>query len=299
MRRTILSRIFFASTLFFLIGLSPVFAQAPTTQAGGGVGAPTTQAGGAPLTDGTKGFQLQNPLTVNSICGLIQKLLSIVLSVGMPIAALFLAYAGFKFVLAKGNATALIKARDNLMYVFLGIFIFMAAWLLGQVILHDRVERFYEVLAGLLGAVHAAGGYRDYDAHQCCVAAVFADGIVNEIKLGGEFVGDDAALGLIPVINQALVVAAGDDVTVDVNGACGSGDIHASAFRGLPAGTGQAVLGRMRRLAGALAAEIGDEEVGAALGSGIPAGHDVVGLKNIELGLFDHAFLLKRPAAGR
>lgn len=94
---------------------------------------PANQGGNSIVNPGT-GFQIQNPINVDTICGLIQKILSILMSVGGPIAALFLAYSGFKFVLARGSPAKLTEAKRNLLYVFIGIFIFMAAWLLGQVI---------------------------------------------------------------------------------------------------------------------------------------------------------------------
>ena len=86
------------------------------------------------VQDGSIGFSIENPLAVKSICGLIQKLLSLFLSIGMPVAAVFLAWAGFKFVMARGNPGELGKAKTNLWYVFVGVFIFLASWLLGQVI---------------------------------------------------------------------------------------------------------------------------------------------------------------------
>ena len=47
---------------------------------------------------------------------------------------LFIVWAGFKFVLARGNSTALQEARKNLMYTLIGIGIFLGAWLIAMVI---------------------------------------------------------------------------------------------------------------------------------------------------------------------
>ncbi len=77
---------------------------------------------------------LQNPLNVTSICGLLQAILSAILTIGTPVAVLFLIYAGFKFVTARGNSEALVKARENLLYVCIGIALFIGAWVLGQII---------------------------------------------------------------------------------------------------------------------------------------------------------------------
>lgn len=79
-------------------------------------------------------FRLTNPLQITSFCQLIQKLLEVLTIFGIPIATLFVVYAGFKLVIARGNPEELKKARLNLFYTFIGIAIFLGAVLLGQVI---------------------------------------------------------------------------------------------------------------------------------------------------------------------
>ncbi len=75
-----------------------------------------------------------NPLGVNSICGLIKALLGAAIAIGIPIAVLFIVYAGLKFVLARGNGERLAEARTNFLYTVIGIAIFLGAWLLASVI---------------------------------------------------------------------------------------------------------------------------------------------------------------------
>jgi hypothetical protein len=75
-----------------------------------------------------------NPLGVTTFCGLIKALLSAAVAIGIPIAVLFIVWAGLKFVLAKGNSTKLTEARTNMLYTVIGIGIFLGAWLLVMVI---------------------------------------------------------------------------------------------------------------------------------------------------------------------
>jgi hypothetical protein len=75
-----------------------------------------------------------NPLGVTSFCGLIKALLSAAVAIGIPIAVLFIVWAGLKFVLARGNPEALKTARTNMLYTVIGIGIFLGAWLLAMVI---------------------------------------------------------------------------------------------------------------------------------------------------------------------
>ncbi len=151
----------FAFTIFsgvFLVGQKPAVAQvdngswdSPTSGGGssnptpgGGATSPTVGGGSTnPTTGGGRvgnapnpgiGFQLQNPLNVGTICGLIKKVLNVILGLGIPIAMLFLVYAGFMFVKAKGNPGEIKKAKENLMYIIFGTALFLGAWLLGQLV---------------------------------------------------------------------------------------------------------------------------------------------------------------------
>jgi beta-lactamase regulating signal transducer with metallopeptidase domain len=111
-------------SLLFLA--SPVFVFAQSNPAVGGVSNPV---------NGASSNSVQNPLGgINSFCGLIKAILSAVIAIGIPIAVLFIVYAGFKFVLAMGNPGKLAEARQNLMYTLIGIGIFLGAWLLALVI---------------------------------------------------------------------------------------------------------------------------------------------------------------------
>ena len=113
--------------IFFLI--TPLLVQA---QGGGASNTvyPTSGGGG-----GTNSITLFNPLgEIDGICELLQRILKILLAFGVPIAVLFLVYAGFLFVKARGNPKELIRARTNFKYVILGIMLFLGAWMLGQIL---------------------------------------------------------------------------------------------------------------------------------------------------------------------
>ncbi len=83
---------------------------------------------------GAQSSSLTDPLNSQTICGLIKNLLQAVLIIGIPVSTLFLVWAGFLFVLARGNPAGLKKAQTNLKYVLLGIAVFLGAWTLGQLI---------------------------------------------------------------------------------------------------------------------------------------------------------------------
>lgn len=103
----------------------------PSAPSFGGSGVPSVSS--AP-SGGDSSFRLMNPLAVNSICGLIKSILQAVLVIGLPIAVLFLIFAGLKYVAALGNPEKINEANSNLMWTVVGIAIFLGAALIAQVI---------------------------------------------------------------------------------------------------------------------------------------------------------------------
>lgn len=64
--------------------------------------------------------QLNNPLEVGSIKELLVGILQIVMTLAIPIVVLFIIYAGFMYVTARGNAEQIKKATSALTYAVIG-----------------------------------------------------------------------------------------------------------------------------------------------------------------------------------
>lgn len=118
------NKIYFGSILF----LVPFVAAA---QLPGG-----TNNGGLPGGTNNSVVGIANPLnpSAGSVCGALKLFLNALLVLGIPVAVLFLVYAGFLFVWARGSKDGLAKAKSNFFYAIIGIAIFMGAWTLGQII---------------------------------------------------------------------------------------------------------------------------------------------------------------------
>ncbi len=84
---------------------------------------------------------LTPPISSTSIPELIQKLIDILVQIGMPIAALFIVWAGLQFVTAGGNESKLSQSRTTLWMTLLG-----AAILLGAKVIADTLA---ETIKGL------------------------------------------------------------------------------------------------------------------------------------------------------
>lgn len=79
---------------------------------------------------------LQDPLggSQRDIPGFLSEVLRIIVRLGIPIAVLFIVWAGFKFVIAQGSEDKLKEAKKNLAYTLLGVAIFIAASLLVEIV---------------------------------------------------------------------------------------------------------------------------------------------------------------------
>lgn len=109
-----------------------VFGQGQGGNDGGGQG---SNDGADPSHDPSAGdlnYQLENPIGVDTIDGFIKAILDIVLTIGIPIVALAIIYAGFLFVTARGNQEKLTDAKKTLGYTLLGGAILLGSWLLAQ-----------------------------------------------------------------------------------------------------------------------------------------------------------------------
>lgn len=128
--RTVVGILF--SVAIFLLPLVVVMADTVGQPKPNTIGQPTPNTTGGNIYGGSK--TLQNPLGVDSFCDLIVVILNAALIIGIPIAVLFIVYAGFKFVIARGSPAGLSEARSNLFNTLIGIAIFIGASLIARVI---------------------------------------------------------------------------------------------------------------------------------------------------------------------
>jgi hypothetical protein len=77
---------------------------------------------------------LTNPYKSPSIQNFISDFLKAVVEISLPILTLFIVYAGFKFVFARGKPEAIAEAKKNFMYVVIGSILILGAWVLATLI---------------------------------------------------------------------------------------------------------------------------------------------------------------------
>lgn len=83
------------------------------------------------------GGGLVNPLAQEGITnfeGFVDALLTATITIGTPIAILFLVYSGFLFIMAQGKPEKIKEAKNTFFYVIIGIIIFLASAALVKII---------------------------------------------------------------------------------------------------------------------------------------------------------------------
>ncbi|MFA5841855.1 MAG: pilin [Candidatus Paceibacterota bacterium] len=78
--------------------------------------------------------KLCNPIGSTSLSAFLGKIADAVLKVGVPIAAIFIIFAGFKFVTAAGDEKAIKDAKQIFWYTIIGTAILLGASLLAKVL---------------------------------------------------------------------------------------------------------------------------------------------------------------------
>lgn len=77
---------------------------------------------------------LENPLRFTSIEKFIEGALQAMVMIALPIISVFVIWAGFMFVKARGKPNEINDAKKNLVYVLVGATLILSAWVLATLI---------------------------------------------------------------------------------------------------------------------------------------------------------------------
>jgi hypothetical protein len=75
-----------------------------------------------------------NPLQFDSLTEFIKAVVEIIAFIGIPIAVVFIMYAGLLFVTARGDEAQLTKAKKALMWALIGTAVLLGAWVISNAI---------------------------------------------------------------------------------------------------------------------------------------------------------------------
>ncbi len=126
MRKKISWGIAFAIVAILVVTAAlPVFAQTSGTLGKGGTQSPNCATGQVCL---------ENPLKFTSVEKFVEGLLRAVVMIALPIISVFIIYAGFKYIAARGNPGKIGEAHNNFKYVLIGATLILSAWVLATLI---------------------------------------------------------------------------------------------------------------------------------------------------------------------
>lgn len=77
---------------------------------------------------------LQDPLKFCNIVDFVQGVLQAFVMISLPILSFFIVWAGFKFVMARGNEVKLTAAKNNFYWLIAGAILILSAWALATLI---------------------------------------------------------------------------------------------------------------------------------------------------------------------
>ncbi len=72
--------------------------------------------------------KIKNPLKVNTIQDVVRLVVSTIVRIAIPIVVISFIWSGLQFILARGNPTALGKARQTFFYTVIGTLLILGAW---------------------------------------------------------------------------------------------------------------------------------------------------------------------------
>jgi len=82
----------------------------------------------------TEPVKLLNPLKVDSIQGLLVAVINVVMVLMVPVIVFYIIYSGFKYVMARGNASQVEEASQSLLYSILGGVLILGAFAIASII---------------------------------------------------------------------------------------------------------------------------------------------------------------------
>jgi hypothetical protein len=82
---------------------------------------------------------LENPLRFGTIPELVAALLQALVTISLPIIALFIVWGGFQYITAQGNTTKIENAHKTFLWTIIGAILILGAWTLAN-ILGDTID---------------------------------------------------------------------------------------------------------------------------------------------------------------
>jgi hypothetical protein len=89
-----------------------------------------------PVAAQQQGRRLESPLdsNISTIPQFIEGFLRAIVIIALPLITIFIVYAGFKYIAARGNSGKISEAHENFKWVVIGAILILSAWILATLI---------------------------------------------------------------------------------------------------------------------------------------------------------------------
>jgi len=81
-------------------------------------------------------FQILNPITATDFKGVVLTIARLLMTIGIPLAAIFIIFTGFKFVAARGDPKQLQEAKSMLLWTLIGTAVIVGAYAIATAVVN-------------------------------------------------------------------------------------------------------------------------------------------------------------------
>jgi|SRR3989344_2910194 len=81
-------------------------------------------------------FQILNPINATDFRGVVLMITRLLMTIGIPLAAIFIIFTGFKYVAARGDPKAIEEAHKMLLWTLIGTAVIVGAYAIATAVVN-------------------------------------------------------------------------------------------------------------------------------------------------------------------
>lgn len=85
-------------------------------------------------------FQIDNPIKANNFSEVVLAFARLLVTIGIPLAAIFIVFAGFKFVSSRGDEKGITEAKKMLFWTLVGAAVIIGAYAIATAVVNFAKE---------------------------------------------------------------------------------------------------------------------------------------------------------------
>lgn len=81
-------------------------------------------------------FQVENPINAKEFSGVVLAFAKLLVQIGIPLATIFIVFAGFKFVSSRGDPKGIEEAKKMLFWTLVGVAVIVGAYAIATAVVN-------------------------------------------------------------------------------------------------------------------------------------------------------------------